>query len=132
VQHASSIHISFCSSRSMQELALASDMLPVHLHTGPAGEPEVNGSLDAGDADGEEPQLQRKQPKKKKQSKRSVSFDMDNADEVSSGRQPSCCTLKQSSHACLPVVVHCMHTCDHLIRSHVAQVLLAFFVRSQQ
>lgn len=107
-------------------------MLPVHLHTGPAGEPEVNGCLDAGDAEGEEPQLQRKQPKKKKQSKRSVSFDMDDADEVSSGRQPSCCTLTQFSHTCLPVVVNCMHTFDHPIRSHVAQFLLAFFVRSQQ
>ena len=132
MQHASSIHISFCSSRSMPELALASDMLPMHLHTGPAGEPEVSDSLDAGDAEGGEPQLQRKQPKKKKQSKRSVSFDMDDADEVSSGRQPSYCTLTQSSHTCLPVVVNCMHTFDHPIRGHVAQFLLAFFVRSQR
>jgi hypothetical protein len=116
----------------MPELALASDMLPMHSHTGPAEEPEVNGSLDAGDAEGEEPQLHRKQPKKKKQSKRSVSFDMDDVDEVSSGRQPSCCVLTQVSHICLPVVVNCVHTSDHPIRSHVAQTLLAFFVRSQQ
>ena len=115
----------------MPELALASDMLPMHLHTGPAGEPEVNGSLDAEDAEGEEPQLQRKQPKKKKQSKRSVSFDMDDEDGVRN------CLLASFREQCQRTLLAlrrklCACIRPPVVQSHGAQLLLAFSARLQQ